>query len=62
MVNDDHKSIKQKIALGLATKEELLKQIKVELNMLDSCQLKIDVRLTNDLILVTYYYYYYYYY
>ncbi|XP_060856851.1 U3 small nucleolar RNA-associated protein 6 homolog isoform X2 [Metopolophium dirhodum] len=42
MLNDDRKSLNQKIALGLATKEELLKQIKVELNMLDTCQLKID--------------------
>lgn len=50
MLNDDRKSLNQKIALGLATKEELLKQIKVELNMLDTCQLKIDVRLTADII------------
>ncbi|KAL4104478.1 hypothetical protein QTP88_019776 [Uroleucon formosanum] len=41
MLNDDRKSLNQKIPLGLATKEELLKQIKVELNMLDTCQLKI---------------------
>ncbi|XP_003244176.2 uncharacterized protein LOC100568528 isoform X1 [Acyrthosiphon pisum] len=41
-LNDDRKSLNQKITLGLATKEELMKQIKVELNMLDTCQLKID--------------------
>jgi len=41
-LNDDRKSLNQKIALGLATREELSKQIKVELNMLDTCQLKID--------------------
>ncbi|XP_060844936.1 U3 small nucleolar RNA-associated protein 6 homolog [Rhopalosiphum padi] len=41
-LNDDRKSLNQKITLGLATKDELLKQIKVELNMLDTCQLKID--------------------
>lgn len=41
-LNDDRKSLNQKITLGLATREELSKQIKVELNMLDTCQLKID--------------------
>ncbi|KAE9524383.1 hypothetical protein AGLY_015220 [Aphis glycines] len=41
-LNDDRKSLNQKITLGLATREELSKQIKVELNMLDMCQLKID--------------------
>lgn len=43
-LNDDRKSLNHKIAHGLATRDELLKQIKVELNMLDTCQLKIDVR------------------
>jgi len=44
-LNDNRKSLNQKITLGLATREELMKQIKVELNILDMCQLKIDVRL-----------------
>ncbi|XP_015372258.1 PREDICTED: uncharacterized protein LOC107167629 [Diuraphis noxia] len=41
-LNDDRKLLNQKIALGLATREEFSKQIKVELNMLDTCQLKIE--------------------
>ncbi|XP_022174977.1 uncharacterized protein LOC111036958 isoform X2 [Myzus persicae] len=41
-LNDDRKLLNQKTALGLATREEFLKQIKVELNMLDTCQLKIE--------------------
>lgn len=49
-LNDDRKSLNHKIAHGLATREELLKQIKVELNMLDTCQLKIDVRLSDILL------------
>ncbi|XP_026817863.1 U3 small nucleolar RNA-associated protein 6 homolog [Rhopalosiphum maidis] len=41
-LNNDRKSLTQKVSLGLATREEFLKQIKVELNMLDTCQLKIE--------------------
>ncbi|XP_027843595.2 U3 small nucleolar RNA-associated protein 6 homolog [Aphis gossypii] len=41
-LNNDRKSLNQKVLLGLATREEFLKQIKVELNMLDTCQLKIE--------------------
>ncbi|XP_003242958.1 U3 small nucleolar RNA-associated protein 6 homolog isoform X1 [Acyrthosiphon pisum] len=48
MLNDNRKSLNKKIALGLATKEELLKQIKVELNMLDTCQLKIDQKIKEN--------------
>jgi len=43
--------LNQKIKLGLATREEFLKQIKTELNMLDTCQLKIEVRIL-QLILI----------
>lgn len=44
-LNNDPTSINQKTELGLATREELLKQIKHEINMLEKCQFKIDVRL-----------------
>ncbi|XP_025203204.1 U3 small nucleolar RNA-associated protein 6 homolog [Melanaphis sacchari] len=41
-LNNDRKLLSQKILLGFSTIEELLKQIKIELNILDTCQLKID--------------------
>jgi len=50
-LNDDRKSLDQKIALEKVTREELLKQIKVEYKILNTCQLKIDVN-TNILQLI----------
>ncbi|XP_001942643.1 uncharacterized protein LOC100167656 [Acyrthosiphon pisum] len=47
-LNNDRKSLNQKITLGLATREEFLKQIKTELNMLDTCQLKIEQELKEN--------------
>ncbi|KAL4103959.1 hypothetical protein QTP88_019276 [Uroleucon formosanum] len=41
-LNNDRRSLNQKISLGLATRDEFLKQIKIELNMMDTCQLKIE--------------------
>ncbi|XP_060857382.1 uncharacterized protein LOC132934957 [Metopolophium dirhodum] len=47
-INNNRKSLNQKITLGLATREEFLKQIKIELNMLDTCQLKIEQELKEN--------------
>ncbi|CAI6357406.1 unnamed protein product [Macrosiphum euphorbiae] len=47
-LKNDRKTLNQKIKLGLATREEFLKQIKTELNMLDTCQLKIEQELKEN--------------
>ncbi|XP_050443525.1 uncharacterized protein LOC126847389 [Adelges cooleyi] len=44
-VNDRRKAMTQKIALGLATREELIQQITTESNLLELCQKKISQEL-----------------